>query len=153
MAEHAQHNEGDHGHDEEHHAPPGVGKYVAVCIALMVLTLVSFGIANSPIMETRSIGWTGMMAVSCAKALLVILFFMHLKWEANWKYVLTVPATVMSVLIALALVLDIGCRTWHYSHERWTHSAENVNYAAETPGSLEAGHGGQASTSGEAADH
>ena len=33
-----------------------------------------------------------MMAVSCTKAMLVILFFMHVKYEANWKYVLTIPA-------------------------------------------------------------
>ena len=32
-----------------------------------------------------------MMAVSCTKAMLVILFFMHVKYEANWKYVLTIP--------------------------------------------------------------
>ena len=35
-----------------------------------------------------------MMAVSCTKAMLVIMFFMHLLWEANWKWVLTIPASV-----------------------------------------------------------
>ena len=35
--------------------------------------------------------WAFMMAVSCTKAMLVILFFMHVKYEANWKYVLTIP--------------------------------------------------------------
>ena len=48
------------------------------------------------------------MAVSCTKAMLVILFFMHLKWEANWKWVLTVPASLMSMLLVLALVPDVG---------------------------------------------
>ena len=38
------------------------------------------------------VGWAFMMAVSCTKAMLVILFFMHVKYEANWKYVLTIPA-------------------------------------------------------------
>ena len=52
-----------------------------------------------------------MMAVSCAKAALVMLFFMHLKYEANWKYVLTIPAAIMSVLLMLLLVPDIG---WRY---------------------------------------
>ncbi len=33
-----------------------------------------------------------MMAVSCTKAMLVILFFMHVLYEANWKFVLTIPA-------------------------------------------------------------
>ena len=51
-----------------------------------------------------------MMAVSCTKALLVILFFMHVKYEANWKYVLTIPASIMSMLLILALVPDVGLR-------------------------------------------
>ena len=65
-----------------------------------------------------------MMAVSCAKALLVILFFMHLKWEANWKYVLTIPASLMSLFLVLMLVPDIGRRTRVYSEERLLHAAE-----------------------------
>ncbi len=51
-----------------------------------------------------------MMAVSCSKAMLVILFFMHVKYEANWKYVLTIPASIMSVFLVLALVPDVGLR-------------------------------------------
>jgi cytochrome c oxidase subunit 4 len=65
-----------------------------------------------------------MMAVSCAKALLVILFFMHLLWEANWKYVLTIPASMMSIFLLLMLVPDIGRRTTKYSEERWLYAAE-----------------------------
>ena len=31
--------------------------------------------------------------------MLVIMFFMHLMWEANWKYVLTIPASMMSIFL------------------------------------------------------
>jgi cytochrome c oxidase subunit 4 len=65
-----------------------------------------------------------MMAVSCAKAMLVILFFMHMLWEANWKYVLTIPASMMSIFLLLMLVPDIGRRTDRYSEERWLYSAK-----------------------------
>ena len=65
-----------------------------------------------------------MMAVSCTKAMLVIMFFMHLKWEANWKWVLTVPASVMSALLIFALVPDVGLRMRHASHERMKYTAE-----------------------------
>ena len=51
-----------------------------------------------------------MMAVSCTKAMLVILFFMHVKYEANWKYVLTIPAGMMSMFLMLMLVPDVGMR-------------------------------------------
>jgi cytochrome c oxidase subunit 4 len=61
--------------------------------------------------------------------MLVILFFMHLKWEANWKWVLTVPASLMSILLILALIPDVGLRfmqTWHSgpSRQRLTYAAD-----------------------------
>jgi cytochrome c oxidase subunit 4 len=116
-----------HAHDEhEHHPPGGVGKYVMVFIALCVLTAISFAVGNSETLRHNSPGvmWAMMMAVSCAKAMLVILFFMHIMWEANWKYVLTIPATMMSLFLLLMLIPDIGRRTDRYSEERWLHAAE-----------------------------
>jgi cytochrome c oxidase subunit 4 len=54
--------------------------------------------------------------------MLVILFFMHLMWEANWKYVLTIPASMMSIFLLLMLVPDIGRRTEKYASERWLYA-------------------------------
>jgi cytochrome c oxidase subunit IV len=125
MAEHA--HADLHGHEiHEHHAPGGVGKYVIVFIALLVLTAISFAVGNSQTLRENSPGamWAMMMAVSCAKAMLVILFFMHILWEANWKYVLTIPATMMSLFLLLMLIPDIGRRTSKYSEERWLHAAQ-----------------------------
>jgi cytochrome c oxidase subunit 4 len=65
-----------------------------------------------------------MIAVSCCKALLVMLFFMHLIWEANWKYVLTIPASIMSIFLLLMLFPDVLDRTRTYSEERWLYAAE-----------------------------
>jgi cytochrome c oxidase subunit 4 len=69
-----------------------------------------------------------MMAVSCTKAMLVIMFFMHLKWEANWKWVLTIPASFMSIFLLLMLVPDVGMRQNNgyerYSWERWLYAAD-----------------------------
>jgi cytochrome c oxidase subunit IV len=119
-----------HGYDphatDQEHGHAGVGKYVVVFIALCVLTAISFAVGNSQSLRENSPGimWAAMMAVSCMKAMLVILFFMHILWEANWKYVLTVPATMMSLFLLLMLVPDIGRRTEKYSEERWLHAAE-----------------------------
>jgi len=66
-----------------------------------------------------------MMAVSVAKAMLVVLFFMHLWWERPWKYVLTLPAIIMGALLVLLLVPDIGFRTERYSQERNSSAAES----------------------------
>ena len=59
-----------------------------------------------------------MMAISCMKALLVISFFMHLRWEANWKYVLTIPASIMSIFLVLMLVPDVLQRSQTAAEER-----------------------------------
>lgn len=112
-------------HDEhEHHG--GFGLYIAVFVALCALSTLSFLTyfefwRNSVPMEVSR---AFMMAVSCTKAMLVIMFFMHLKWEANWKWVLTVPASFMSALLILALVPDVGMRMYHASHDRMTYAAE-----------------------------
>jgi len=61
------------------------------------------------------------------------LFFMHLKWEADWKYVLTIPASVMSVFLVLALVPDIGRRVngfYPYSDHRLEYVADSEDASA-----------------------
>ena len=92
--------------------------FVIVFAMLCALTAMSFWIANSHLMDNKMVGWGAMMAVSVAKAMLVILFFMHLWWEGRWKYVLTIPALIMGVLLVMLLVPDVGFRTQTYSKER-----------------------------------
>lgn len=116
----------DQSHEEHHEEHGGYGLYFGVFLALCFLTTLSFLTyfdfwRNSvPTNVSRAF----MMAVSCTKAMLVIMFFMHLKWEANWKWVLTVPASIMSALLIIALVPDVGLRMRHASHERMIYAAE-----------------------------
>lgn len=119
-----------HEHD---HAHGSTSLFIGVFAGLCVLTAISFAVGSSPLMDTPSVGWVLMIAVSVCKALLVMIYFMHLKWEANWKYVLTIPASAMSIFLILALVPDIGMRTFHYTAERWLYapSAEHVNHHEE----------------------
>ena len=92
--------------------------FVLVFMMLCVLTGISFWVANSYLMENKVVGWAAMMLVSVAKALLVILFFMHLWWERAWKYILTIPALFMGILLVLLLVPDVGYRYLTYSKDR-----------------------------------
>jgi cytochrome c oxidase subunit 4 len=127
----------DHAHPDDHahgdHAHGGVGKYIAVFLALCALTAVSVFVGSNQYLRIHAPAamWAMMMAVSCAKASLVILFFMHILWEANWKYVLTVPASMMSIFLVLMLVPDIGRRTLNYSAERWYHAAQPSSVPAD----------------------
>jgi len=107
-----------HGAHDAHHG--GIGQYIAVFIALCFLTACSFFTTSRywPWHDQPQVGWAFMMAVSCTKAMLVILFFMHILWEANWKFVLTIPAALMSIFLLLMLVPDIGMRGRWASEER-----------------------------------
>ena len=52
------------------------------------------------------------------------MFFMHLKWETNWKWVMTIPASVMAIFLMLMLVPDIKWRTDYYEEKRQVRAAE-----------------------------
>ncbi|MDH3718031.1 MAG: cytochrome C oxidase subunit IV family protein [Planctomycetota bacterium] len=113
---------GGHG-DAEHEQHGSIGTYLAVFVALCILTGASFFTYSSYWPFSDHVAWAFMMAISCTKAMLVILFFMHLKYEANWKYVLTVPATFMSLFLVLMLVPDVGLRMRRASEERLRYMA------------------------------
>ncbi len=126
----------DHGHghaaahgSHDDHGSHGIAKYLYVFAALTVLTTASFMTYTDVWrnnVQSEAAGWAFMLAVSCTKALLVMLFFMHLKYEASWKYVLTIPATVMAIFLMLALVPDVKWRLIEISggrrpsSERWS---------------------------------
>ena len=48
------------------------------------------------------------LIIATAKASLVALFFMHLKYEANWKYVLLVPPLVLFLVLVVGLTPDVA---------------------------------------------
>jgi len=111
-------------HDRGAHPPGGLAKYIYVFIALCVLTSMSFFTYSEAWPFSKDVARAFMLAVSCTKALLVILFFMHVKYEANWKYVLTIPAGMMSIFLMLMLVPDVGMRMRHASEERKQYAAQ-----------------------------
>jgi cytochrome c oxidase subunit 4 len=121
------HGDGDHADGHDPHAGHGgsLGTIVAVFLALCGLTTMSFFTYSSywPWRDEPQVGWAFMMAVSCTKALLVVLFFMHVLWEANWKYVLTIPAAMMAIFLAIMLIPDIGMRSRMLSQERLLYMA------------------------------
>jgi cytochrome c oxidase subunit IV len=112
--EHAAHPGGEHAAHEEHH--PHVN-YWGVFIALCLLTGISwladklgdFGLLHKGILLTFIV-----LAVACAKALAVMMYFMHLKFEGKWKYVLLAPTIILAMAIPAALMPDIGSHYYDY---------------------------------------
>jgi cytochrome c oxidase subunit 4 len=118
------HNTSEDHENHEHHGG-SIKTYLLVFVALCLLTTASFLTYTDFWRDHFSpqAGWAFMMAVSCTKALLVVLFFMHLLYEANWKYVLTIPSIFMSIFLVCMLIPDVGMRMNRASEERRRHMA------------------------------
>jgi len=95
-----------HGHDG-HEAHPHVN-YFAIFIALCVCTGLSIVF---DLFKSESLKWVIIalvMAVACAKAMFVLTYFMHLKFEGNWKFIVLLPTTILAIGLIFALAPDIG---------------------------------------------
>jgi cytochrome c oxidase subunit 4 len=51
------------------------------------------------------------LSIASAKALFVMMYFMHLKFEGRWKYLLLSPTVILAIGLPMALLPDIGA---HY---------------------------------------
>ncbi|HAD60955.1 MAG TPA: hypothetical protein DCG12_17075, partial [Planctomycetaceae bacterium] len=96
---HDEHSQ-DHGHDDHGHV-----NYLYVFFALMGFTLLSvlFDTFDNYVVKVALV-----LAVAVAKAMCVMMFFMHLKFEGNWKYVVLAPTSILAVGLIIALLPDIG---------------------------------------------
>jgi caa(3)-type oxidase subunit IV len=89
-----------HGRDIHH------VHYRAIFIALCVCTGLSVAFDLVPL--TKAVIAVLVLAVAVAKAQFVMRYFMHLKFEGKWKYVLLLPTAILACGIPLALAPDIS---------------------------------------------
>ncbi len=81
--------------------------YLVIFGVLCFLTLVSVA-ADLVEFENKAVLIVVVLGVSSAKAMCVMAFFMHLKFEGNWKYLLLAPTAILAIGLPLALLPDIG---------------------------------------------
>ncbi|MGE5193956.1 MAG: cytochrome C oxidase subunit IV family protein [Deltaproteobacteria bacterium] len=135
----------------DEHAAPAAGEpvaqeghfphvnYWAIFGILCVLTLVSAladELGNKGLVLTFVV-----LAVATAKALFVMGYFMHLKFEGRWKFVLLAPTIILAMAIPAALMPDIGSHYYDYDVPQ--------TRLPEEP--AESGHGGESSGGHESA--
>ncbi|MCI0742567.1 MAG: cytochrome C oxidase subunit IV family protein [Gemmataceae bacterium] len=90
-------------HDDIEHGPK-FQTYINVFVALMIFTLASFG-AYKILGQGQSSMWI-ILAISVAKATLVALIFMHLKFDWPRVYCIVIPVCVMAVMMMIVLLPD-----------------------------------------------
>ncbi len=98
----------------DHHAHDAhQANYFLVFAALCVFTLLSIlaDVVNLP----YGFKIVAVLAVATCKALCVMAWFMHLKFERAWKYVLLAPTVILALGLPLALMPDVGVH--YYTQE------------------------------------
>jgi cytochrome c oxidase subunit IV len=112
-----------HQHDTHH------VNYFAIFIALCICTALSvvFDVLH---LENRLVLIVLVLGVATAKAMFVMTYFMHLKFEGKWKYVLLAPTTILALGIPLALLPDIGV---HYYTVDVPQQTQQVNIDEQPP--------------------
>jgi len=84
------------------------GTYAAVWLALLALLAATIAVAKLRLLAQYSV--LGSIVIACAKAGLVLAFFMHLKYEGRFlKGMLTLAISALTLLIGLTFV-DVWLR-------------------------------------------
>lgn len=95
MSEAADHADGGgHGHEQP--------KYMLIWLYLFILTMAEVGVAMLSIPQWIIV--TSLLIMAFWKALLVALYYMHLKWEParlRWLTVAPLPAVAIMILVIL----------------------------------------------------
>ena len=87
--------------------------YFMVFVALCICTLLSI-IFDAVQINTKAVLIVLVLGVAVAKALFVMAYFMHLKFEGKWKFVLLAPTIILALGLPLALLPDVGLHYYEY---------------------------------------
>ncbi len=85
----------------QQHAEPN---YWYVWLALLILTLVELGVAKAPMPKAAMVFLLCVLAL--AKAALVAMYFMHLKFERYALMLIVVTPLLLSAILYIGLVPD-----------------------------------------------
>jgi cytochrome c oxidase subunit 4 len=106
---------------EEHAESPHV-RYLLVWVALLVFTLIEYFYA-ALLKDVFVILLLGLLLWAAIKAGMVGWYFMHLKFEGAWVYLVIIPAFVLATILVLALSPDVAMRPAEEESEATTWSA------------------------------
>jgi cytochrome c oxidase subunit 4 len=94
-----------HAHGEDHSGHVRI--YRQVFIALAVFTALEYGYAHL-LKSWFAVLVLGLLTLAAIKAVLVGLYFMHLRYEGKWVYLILLPAAFLAVVLVTGLIPDIA---------------------------------------------
>ena len=106
-------------HDTHHVNYLAIFGILCICTALSVI----FDVIHL----NKAVTIVLVMSVAVTKALCVMIFFMHLKFEGNWKFVLLAPTTILAIGLPLALYPDIGASYYTQTAPQVTSWASEIS--------------------------
>ncbi|HEY9514205.1 MAG TPA: cytochrome C oxidase subunit IV family protein [Gemmatimonadaceae bacterium] len=110
MADHSGSQTMYDAHGEAHaleHSHPDWGTYKWVALILTVITIIEVWIYYTPMKETRLFVPT-LLALSAAKFVIVVMFYMHLKYDAKVFRGLFIGPALIAASILIALLFLFG---------------------------------------------
>jgi cytochrome c oxidase subunit 4 len=96
---------------QEQHGPSLFRLYMIVAAILAVCTLMSF-VFNQTV-SIKVLAFVLILSVAIIKAVLVAMYFMHLKWDWKVLYFLIIPAFILGTMMMMVLLPDIVI-AWHH---------------------------------------
>jgi cytochrome c oxidase subunit 4 len=81
-------------------------KYVGVFVVLAVITAIEFFISSQSAFDpVRNLVIVALVILSIVKATLVMMFFMHLKYDSRWYSLSLVLPLFMAALLAVVVLI------------------------------------------------
>ncbi|RPI89731.1 MAG: oxidase [Planctomycetaceae bacterium] len=88
-----------------HHAHPNYMAIFGILILLTVASVIADSVGGT---KGKLIVGLIVLVIASFKAMFVMLYFMHLKFEGAWKYVLLAPTVILALAVPAALAPDIA---------------------------------------------
>ena len=96
------------GNLNEHHVAP-ISLYLVIFGALIVGTILTVVVAKFDLGAFNNIV---MLTVACAKALLVVLYFMHVRWSSRLTWVIAASGFFWLIIMFTLTMQDYMTRGW-----------------------------------------
>ena len=105
-----------------------VKSYVAIFLALMALTALTVGVS---FIDLGAINTVVALVIAVTKMLLVVLFFMHVRYSAQLTRVVVIAGFFWLLLLLFFTLADFKTRNWTPDPPSWLTSGAAVQVTGE----------------------